>query len=41
MSSLRHHYHQQCLSDINNPNGYCGLSGTGVSCPVGVAGADG
>lgn len=20
-----------------NPNGYCGLGGTGVSCPIGVA----
>jgi hypothetical protein len=20
-----------------NPNGYCGLGGTGVSCPVGLA----
>jgi len=26
--------HQQYLS--KNPNGYCGLGGTGVSCPVGV-----
>jgi len=31
-------YHQQYL--IKNPNGYCGLGGTGVSCPVGVAHAD-
>ena len=28
-------YHQQYLS--KNPNGYCGLGGTGVTCPVGVA----
>ena len=28
-------YHQQYLHKV--PNGYCGLSGTGVSCPVGVA----
>jgi len=28
-------YHQQYLS--KNPNGYCGLGGTGVSCPVGVS----
>ena len=28
-------YHQQYLS--KNPGGYCGLGGTGVSCPVGVA----
>ncbi|XP_036606373.1 mitochondrial peptide methionine sulfoxide reductase [Trichosurus vulpecula] len=27
-------YHQQYLS--KNPNGYCGLGGTGVSCPVGM-----
>jgi peptide-methionine (S)-S-oxide reductase len=27
-------YHQQYLA--KNPGGYCGLSGTGVSCPVGV-----
>lgn len=27
-------YHQQYLE--KNPNGYCGLSGTGVSCPVGL-----
>ena len=32
-------YHQQYLEKV--PNGYCGLSGTGVSCPVGVARADG
>ena len=30
-------YHQQYLA--KNPGGYCGLGGTGVSCPVGVAGA--
>jgi peptide-methionine (S)-S-oxide reductase len=29
-------YHQQYLSDAKNPNGYCGVGGTGVSCPVGV-----
>ncbi len=28
-------YHQQYLS--KNPNGYCGLGGTGVSCPTGLA----
>ncbi|KYO28542.1 hypothetical protein Y1Q_0005340 [Alligator mississippiensis] len=27
-------YHQQYLS--KNPNGYCGLGGTGVSCPLGT-----
>jgi peptide-methionine (S)-S-oxide reductase len=27
-------YHQQYLG--KNPNGYCGLGGTGVSCPVGI-----
>lgn len=29
-------YHQQYLA--KNPRGYCGLGGTGVSCPVGLAG---
>jgi peptide-methionine (S)-S-oxide reductase len=29
-------YHQQYLA--KNPSGYCGLGGTGVSCPIGVAG---
>ena len=28
-------YHQQYLA--KNPAGYCGLGGTGVSCPIGVA----
>ena len=28
-------YHQQYLA--KNPSGYCGLGGTGVSCPVGVS----
>src|SRR5690349_2255715 len=34
-------YHQQYLDKV--PNGYCGLGGTGVSCPIGlgVAGAEG
>jgi peptide-methionine (S)-S-oxide reductase len=27
-------YHQQYLA--KNPGGYCGIGGTGVSCPVGV-----
>jgi len=27
-------YHQQYLA--KNPNGYCGLGGTGVACPVGL-----
>jgi peptide-methionine (S)-S-oxide reductase len=31
-------YHQQYLA--KNPGGYCGLGGTGVSCPVGVASAE-
>jgi peptide-methionine (S)-S-oxide reductase len=30
-------YHQQYLA--KNPAGYCGLGGTGVSCPAGVAAA--
>jgi peptide-methionine (S)-S-oxide reductase len=29
-------YHQQYLD--KNPMGYCGLGGTGVSCPVGLTG---
>jgi peptide-methionine (S)-S-oxide reductase len=33
-------YHQQYLSDAKNPYGYCGLGGTGVSCPVGLKVAD-
>jgi peptide-methionine (S)-S-oxide reductase len=28
-------YHQQYLG--KNPNGYCGIGGTGVSCPIGIA----
>jgi peptide-methionine (S)-S-oxide reductase len=28
-------YHQQYLG--KNPGGYCGLGGTGVSCPIGVS----
>ncbi len=31
-------YHQQYLAKV--PNGYCGLGGTGVTCPVGVVSAD-
>jgi peptide-methionine (S)-S-oxide reductase len=31
------HYHQQYLAKV--PNGYCGLGGTGVACPVGVVAA--
>ena len=27
-------YHQQYLA--KNPNGYCGIGGTGVACPIGV-----
>jgi peptide-methionine (S)-S-oxide reductase len=27
-------YHQQYLA--KNPNGYCGIGGTGISCPIGV-----
>ena len=30
-------YHQQYLA--KNPNGYCGLGGTGVSCPIGLPSA--
>jgi len=32
-------YHQQYLAKI--PNGYCGLGGTGVSCPIGTGVAAG
>jgi peptide-methionine (S)-S-oxide reductase len=28
-------YHQQYLA--KNPGGYCGLGGTGLSCPIGLA----
>jgi peptide-methionine (S)-S-oxide reductase len=31
-------YHQQYLA--KNPNGYCGLGGTGVSCPIGLVARD-
>jgi peptide-methionine (S)-S-oxide reductase len=31
-------YHQQYLA--KNPGGYCGIGGTGLSCPVGVATAE-
>jgi peptide-methionine (S)-S-oxide reductase len=31
-------YHQQYLA--KNPFGYCGLGGTGVSCPVGLVRAE-
>jgi len=34
---LGDYYHQQYLHKV--PNGYCGLGGTGVTCPVGVVGA--
>lgn len=47
-----HYYHQQYLSDAKNPDGYCGLGGTGVklsdpgadawgSCPTGLIATDG
>jgi peptide-methionine (S)-S-oxide reductase len=32
-------YHQQYLA--KNPAGYCGIGGTGMSCPVGIATAPG
>jgi peptide-methionine (S)-S-oxide reductase len=32
-------YHQQYLA--KNPSGYCGLGGTGVACPVGLAASRG
>ena len=27
-------YHQQYLA--KNPDGYCGIGGTGVTCPIGL-----
>jgi peptide-methionine (S)-S-oxide reductase len=35
----REAYHQQYLDE--DPAGYCGIDGTGASCPIGVAKADG
>jgi peptide-methionine (S)-S-oxide reductase len=32
-------YHQQYLD--KNPDGYCGLGGTGLACPIGIASAGG
>ena len=32
------HYHQQYLHKV--PNGYCGLGGTGVTCPTGISVVD-
>jgi peptide-methionine (S)-S-oxide reductase len=32
---LAEEYHQQYLA--KNPAGYCGIGGTGVTCPIGVA----
>ncbi len=42
LAPLQHFYfaeahHQQYLA--KNPQGYCGLGGTGVSCPIGIAAA--
>jgi peptide-methionine (S)-S-oxide reductase len=31
-------YHQQYLA--KNPGGYCGIGGTGVACPIGIANAE-
>lgn len=41
IAHLAHFYyaedvHQQYLSDAKNPYGYCGIAGTGVSCPTGL-----
>jgi len=30
-------YHQQYLSDVKNPYGYCNHGPNGMTCPVGVA----
>jgi peptide-methionine (S)-S-oxide reductase len=38
---LAEDYHQQYLSAAKNPAGYCGLGGTGQSCPVGIASTEG
>jgi peptide-methionine (S)-S-oxide reductase len=35
-TQYRSRIHQQYLA--KNPQGYCGLGGTGVSCPVGLSG---
>ena len=35
---LAEEYHQQYLEA--NPNGYCGIGGTGVSCPIGLLGSE-
>ena len=32
-------YHQQYL--VKNPSGYCGLGGTGQSCPIGLGAGSG
>ena len=49
-STFGQDWHQQYLSDDKNPNGYCGVGGTGVSlgdqsfggsCPTGIAPTDG
>ena len=34
----RPNHHQQYLA--KNPGGYCGLGGTGVACPAGLASAE-
>jgi peptide methionine sulfoxide reductase MsrA len=34
----RNCYHQQYLYKV--PNGYCGIGGTGATCPIGLATAD-
>jgi peptide-methionine (S)-S-oxide reductase len=33
-------YHQQYLSDVKNPGGYCNHGPNGMSCPIGVAKTD-
>jgi peptide-methionine (S)-S-oxide reductase len=33
-------YHQQYLAETKNPYGYCGLGGTGVSCPTPATAAE-
>jgi peptide-methionine (S)-S-oxide reductase len=38
LSCIIYRCHQQYLHKV--PGGYCGIGGTGVSCPTGVARAD-
>jgi len=35
-----HRSHQQYLSDVKNPGGYCTHGPNGMTCPIGVAKTD-